>query len=168
MLGANRVVRGVITVIPIDEDLDKLKRSIQGGNVLRLKRLMRTINREKTESLSVLLEFQGSVLPERVKVGCMSFPVRVYVPPPLHSYTCERYGHVAAVFKGKQRCPMCGGDHIYAECVENAEPKCCNCGGHHTVGYGGCEVRKRAVKIQQCKTINNISVKEQERSIKIS
>ena len=55
--------RGVITGIPIYEDLEKIKRSIPGGEVRRLKRLLRTVNGEKVESLSVLLEFQNLVLP---------------------------------------------------------------------------------------------------------
>lgn len=37
------------------------------------------MNRERIDSLSVLLEFQESVLPERVKIGYMSFAVRPYI-----------------------------------------------------------------------------------------
>lgn len=35
-----------------------------------------------------------------------------------------------------------------------------NCGGQHRVTFGGCEVRKRAVKIEQVKAVNNISYAE--------
>lgn len=38
--------------------------------------------------------------------------------------------------------------------------KCCNCGGWHIVIYGGYEVRKRAVEIEQVKAVNNISYAE--------
>lgn len=62
--------------------------------------------------------------------------------------------------KGKQRCPKCGGEHRFEECRENMQDKCCNCGGPHRVTYGGCEVRKRAVEIQQVKTVSNISYSE--------
>ncbi|XP_037536589.1 cyclin-H [Nematolebias whitei] len=34
-----------------------------------------------------------------------------YIPPPLRCYKCQRYGHIAAVCKGKQRCAKCGADH---------------------------------------------------------
>lgn len=128
LLGENRVTRGAITGIPVDEDLEKLKRSMYGGEVSRMKRLLRTVNGERVDSLSVLIEFQGSVLPERVKVGCMSFQVRPYIPPPLRCYKCQRYGHIAAVCKGKQRCPKCGEDHRVEDCKENVKDKCCNCG----------------------------------------
>ncbi|XP_035985059.1 uncharacterized protein LOC118558667 [Fundulus heteroclitus] len=160
IVGDSKVTRGVITGIPVEEDLDKLKRSINGGEVSRIKRLMRTVNDERVESLSLLLEFQESVLPEKVKIGCMIFPVRPYIPPPLRCYKCQRYGHIAVACKGKQRCPKCGDEHRVEDCKEKVQDKCCNCGGQHRVTYGGCEVRKRAVKIQQVKTVNNISYAE--------
>lgn len=90
----------------------------------------------------------------------MSFVVRLYIPPPLRCYRCQRYGHIAAVCKGKQRCPKCGGDHRFENCEENAQDKCCNCGGQHRVTYNGCNVRKRAVEIEQVKVVNNISYAE--------
>lgn len=43
---------------------------------------MRTVNGERVDSV-IMLEFQEPVLPGRVKIGCMSFPVRPYIPPPL-------------------------------------------------------------------------------------
>lgn len=115
------MTRGVITGIPVDEDLDKLKRCINGGEVSNVKRLLKTINGERVSSLSVLLEFQEAVLPDRVKIECMSFPVRAYVPSPLRCYKCQRYGHIAAVCKGRQRCPKCGGEHRFEECGDNVQ-----------------------------------------------
>lgn len=147
----------MITGIPVEEDLEKLKRNISRGEVSRIKRLLRTINGKRVDSLSVLLEFRESLIPERVRVGCMSFPVRPYIQPPLCCCKCQRYGHIAAVCKGKQRCPKCGGEHRVEECKDNVQDKCCNCGGQHRVTYEGYEVRKRAVEIQQVKTVNNIS-----------
>lgn len=160
ILGGKRVTRGVITGIPVDEDLEKLRRVIVGGSVSDIKRLQRSRNGERGDSLSVLLEFEDQNLPERVKVGCMSFPVRPYSPPPLRCFKCQRYGHIAAVCKGKQRCSKCGGDHRIEECRDEGQGKCCNCGGQHQVTYAGCEVRKKAVEIQKVKTVNNISYAE--------
>lgn len=50
--------------------------------------------------------------------------------------------------KGKQRCAQCGGDHEYGKFGQGVNPKCCNCGEEHIVGYGGCLVRKKAGKVQ--------------------
>uniref|UniRef100_A0A146QDP1 Zn-dependent peptidases, insulinase domain-containing protein n=1 Tax=Fundulus heteroclitus TaxID=8078 RepID=A0A146QDP1_FUNHE len=159
IFGENKVCRGVIYGIPIEEDLEKLQKSIQGGKVKRLKRLLRSVDGKKVQSLSVLLEFHGDVLPDKIKIGFMSFPVRPYVPPPLRCFKCQRYGHIALVCKGKERCAKCGGEHKYEEC-KGDQIKCCNCGGQHNVAYGGCEARKRAAEIQQLKTAKNISYAE--------
>ena len=40
------------------------------------------------------------------------------------------------------------------------QDKCCNCGGQHRVTYGGCEARKKAVKLTQVMAVNNISYAE--------
>ena len=100
----------------------------------RLKRLLRRVNCEKVERLSVLLEFQDLVLPDKIKIGYMSFPVRPYVPPPLWCYKCQRYGHIAMACKGTQRCAKCGGEHRFEDCGDNVQAKCCNCGGQHNMG----------------------------------
>lgn len=160
IVGESKVVRGVITGIPVGEDLGKLKQNICGGTVEKLKRLMRTVEGQRVESMSLLVEFGGDALPGRVLIGCMSYPVRPYVPPPLRCFKCQRYGHVAAVCRGNQRCPRCGGDHRFEECRNEAVRKCCNCGGEHAVTFGGCEVRKRAVEIQQVKTTSNVTYAE--------
>lgn len=110
--------------------------------------------------MSVLIDFQNDTLPERIKVGYISYPVREYVLLPLRCYKCQRYRHIAAVCKGKQRCPKCGGEHRYEECGENVKAKCCNCGGDHNVAYGGCDIRKRGVEVQKVKIKNNISYGE--------
>lgn len=160
IIGEKKVVRGVITGIPVNEDLEKLKKGIQDVEVIQIKRLLKTINGERVESPSVMIEFQENILPERIKIGFISFPVRPYIPPPLRCYKCQRYGHIAAVCRGKQRCPKCGGDHKYEECGENVQDKCCNCGGQHRVSFGGCEVRKKAIEVEKTKTSNNISYAE--------
>lgn len=157
-------VRGVITGIPLDEDLEKFRQCL-GGGVRAIKRLRRRVDGQSVESLSVLLEFDSAVLPEKVKVGCLSFPVREFVPPPLRCYKCQLYGHVAAVCRGKQRCPRCSGDHRVEECGGNCDFKCCNCGEQHAVTYGGCEVRKKAVEIQKVKVASSISYAEAVRKV---
>lgn len=166
VVGERKGARGVITGIPLDEDLDKLKNSL-GAGVISVKRMMRWGDGQRVQSMSVLLEFQGGVLPERVKVGCLSFPVREFVPPPLRCYKCQLYGHIAAVCRGKQKCYKCGGEHRIEECKENSQVKCCNCGGQHTVTYGGCEVRKKAVEIEKVKKENNITYAEAVRKVQV-
>lgn len=45
----------------------------------------------------------------------------------------------------------CVEDHDYGQC-RLEQPKFCDRGGNHSVAYGGCEVMKREVDIQQLRT----------------
>lgn len=84
-------------------DLEKNKCGLQGGEVRRLKRLIKTVNGERQESVSVS-GVSGLVIPDKVKIGWICFSFRLYVPPPLWYYKCQRYSHIPMVCKGKQRC----------------------------------------------------------------
>ncbi|XP_014832393.1 PREDICTED: uncharacterized protein LOC106910304 [Poecilia mexicana] len=166
IMGENKKIRGVIYGIPLDEDLDKIKRSVVGAKVNNLKRLSKTVDEKRVGSLSILIEFEEKELPKNIKIGYLNFQVRPYVPPPLRCFKCQRYGHIAAVCKGKQRCPKCGEDYKLEDCKEELQEKCCNCGGNHRVTFGGCEVRKRAKEIVQIKTTKNISYAEAVKNVK--
>lgn len=80
---AKNWVRGVITGIPTDVSVEKIKRNITGGAVSDVRRLKCIRNNKKTDSLSVVLNFDENKLPERVYLGFVSYNVRPYVPPPL-------------------------------------------------------------------------------------
>lgn len=160
LFGEGRRARGVISGIPLGEKLEDLKKNIKGGTVVEVKRLKMNKNGEKVDSTSVLLEFQEEKLPPRVMIGFMSFSVREFIPPPVRCYKCQRYGHIAKVCKGKQRCGKCAGNHEYGQCGDNVVRKCCNCGGDHTAAYGGCPIRKKAVEVQQVRVEHNLTYAE--------
>ena len=138
-----KFVRGVISGIPLSESVDSVKEGINNVKVREAKRLKTRWQENICYSLSVLLTFEEEKLPERVSIGYMSYDVRVYTPPPLRCFKCQRYGHVAAICKGNPRCSKCSGEHEYGKCEEGAKPKCCNCGGEHCAAYGGCETTKQ-------------------------
>lgn len=106
-----------------------------------------------------MLEFEGDTLPDKVFVGCMSYVVKLYIPPPLRCYKCQRFGHIVAVCKGKKRCSKCGGDHDYDECDKDRNHSC-NCGGEHSAAYQGCEVSKRVKEVKRIKTTEGIRYSE--------
>lgn len=98
--------------------------------------------------------------PNKVFLGFLSYPVRVYVPKPLRCFNCQRFGHTAKTCKEKRRCARCGGDHEYGKCGIGVQPKCCNCGGAHSVAYGGCEVMRWENNIQKIRVERGITFAE--------
>lgn len=92
---------------------------------------------------------------EKVMIGCMSFPVREYVPKSLRCFKCQRIGHVVDQCKSKPRSAKYASEHEYGGCAADAKLKCCNCGGEHNAAYQHCEVKKRA--IQRYEVQNRIS-----------
>lgn len=145
--------------MPLDVSMEKLKSNISGENLLGARRIFMNREGNRMESLSVELRFEGDELPDKVKLGFISYSVRPFVAPPLRCYNCQKYGHVATVCKSRKRYARCGGEHDYGKC-EGAGIKCCNCGGDHNVAFGGCEVRKRAIEMQNEKNKKNMTSAE--------
>lgn len=106
-------MKDVIYGMSVKMSEEEIKNNMSGAKVIQARRLPYVRNGVKNDSLSVMLQFQGEILPSRVMVGFMSYIVREYVPPLLRCYKCQRYGHVGAVCEGKQRCGKCGGEHKY-------------------------------------------------------
>lgn len=154
------LIRGVITGISVDESVEELVKNITNVKIKEAKRLKMKRDGVLSDSLSVLLTFDEVKLPEKVFIGFMCYDVKVYIPPPLRCFKCQRYGHVANVCKGKTRCSKCGGEHSYGECEVGAKQKCCNCGGDHSAAYGGCEVYKRMREVQRIKVEQGMSYAE--------
>lgn len=148
--GSKGVIYGIPVTVEIKDLIKNLK--LRCGAVKDAKRLTRGF--EKTESESVLVEFNLKVPPSELYFGFMRYRVREFVQKPMRCFNCQKFGHMAKGCKEAKRCAKCGGEHEYGECGEGTSPKCCNCGGGHSAAYWGCEVMKREVEI------NNIKVKE--------
>lgn len=161
-----KLVRGVISGIPLRESVDDVKGSINNAKVKEAKRLKTRRDCVITDSLSIVITFEEDKLPERVFVGYMSYEVKMYIPPPLRCFKCQKYGHVAAVCKGKQRCSRCSGEHEYGKCDKDAKLKCSNCGGEHSSAYRGCEVSKRMQEVQRLKVNQGLSYAEATKTVK--
>lgn len=146
--------QGVITGISTNISMEQSKENLKGGKIKQDRRL-KTRNGERTDSLSIVMKFNVENLPSKVYVGYMSYEVRPYIPPPLRSFKCQKFGHIAAVCKGRQRFGRC--DHEYGKCERGAKIKCCSCEGEHSSAFRGCEVSKRAPEIQKIKHAQEIS-----------
>lgn len=165
IVGQESWVYGVINGIPLGVTMEELKDNLEGAKVIETVRLQMSREGRRMDSLSVRLKLEGKEIPDRIKLGYISYPIRQYIAPPLRCYNCQRYGHTALVCKAKMRCARCGGEHEFGKCGEGVGVKCCNCGGNHNVAYGGCEVRKKAVEVQQEKSKNNRTYAEAVRAV---
>ncbi len=146
--------------------MDDIKGSLSGGTVIDARRLQMWKDNKRCERMSVMIQFEGSTLPLRVKLGFVSFSVREFIPPPLRCFKCQRMGHTAKFCKGKIHCAKCGGEHEYGKCEEGVEIKCCNCGGGHSAAYAGCPVQQEAREVQKVKTVQNVTYAEATRKVK--
>ena len=141
---------GVIGPLHFDIDLDELLSEIscEGFQVVRLLRLPRFASGKKEDSLSVKIGFSGPELPRSVKLGLMSFPVRVFNEPPLRCYRCQRPGHMASGCNAPRRCVVCSADHRKEECTAS-HPLCANCKGPHSASSKDCTFNQDAKRVQQ-------------------
>lgn len=100
---------GILTAITEQQ----IKENVVGAKVIEATRLRTTRNGERCDSLSVMIKLDEMKLPDRVFIEYINYEVRSCVPPPLRCFKCQKYGHVAAICKGKQRCGRCAGEHEY-------------------------------------------------------
>ena len=130
-------VKGVISNVPLDLSDAEIKEAIAGNQVTFVRRFSYRSDKGVMPSRSVLVCFNSTILPAIVDIGYLRFRPRPYVPPPLRCFNCNRYGHQAKKCRSVHRCTKCGGRHAYESCT-TSHPKCINCGGVHSAGYGGC------------------------------
>lgn len=161
-----KLIRGVITGIPVSESLNNVIEGITNAKIKEAKRLKTRWNGAICDSLSIMLTFDETKLHDKVFIGYMSYEVKMYIPPPVRCYKCQKYGHIAAICKGKMRCSKCSGEHEYGQCDKEAKLKCCNCGGEHSSAYRGCEVNKRMQEIQRIKVTQGISYAEATKKVR--
>lgn len=75
VMGEKKWMRGVITGMPMNVSIDMIKKSISGAKVINARRLKYTRDKERMDSLSVMVHFDEEKLPERVFLGLMSYVV---------------------------------------------------------------------------------------------
>ncbi|XP_076398031.1 uncharacterized protein LOC143266321 [Megachile rotundata] len=140
--------RGLIRQISVDHDLqDLIAKSDSPCKIINARRLnRRQLNCESKQvewvpSETVLLTFEGTVLPDSIKVyNLVVVPVEVYVEPPRTCFNCFRYGHSSKHCRSAQVCRFCGSaDHCKEECPDKDEVKCLHCKGDHKTFDQSCK-----------------------------
>ncbi len=89
---------GVISGVSTDVTEEEIKVNIRGVRVNNVKRLPYTRDGVKRPSMSVMVALDEEILPERIRIGYVSYVVRPYIPPPTRCFKCQRFGHIAVAF----------------------------------------------------------------------
>lgn len=160
---------GVVRGVPIDwseeEILKNLSVPIGSGNIIKVRRLNRkTIINEKREFVpieTVVLTFDGQVLPPRVFLFYNALPVNLYIYPTIQCFNCCRYGHIKGQCRSSPRCFKCGLGHTGDSCSADEESvTCCLCSGSHHATSKNCPEFSRQKNIKESMAKSCISYSE--------
>lgn len=125
------------------------------GEVLKVRRMNRRVTNDegRTEwkpSQTVVLTFDGQILPKHIFCCYTALEVETYTYPTIQCYNCCRFGHTQTQCRSKPRCYKCSADHSGDRCdLRNDELFCINCNGEHMATSRDCPeyCRQRAIKL---------------------
>ena len=97
-------------------------------------------NNEKRPTSTFYLTFQGTSLPQKVRLGFERFDVDLYIPFPRRCFKCQKYGQNSRTCRATSDvCPLCSGTgHKQDSCPNKASLKCSNCNGPHSASTREC------------------------------
>lgn len=132
---------GLVRGVPTDWDEEEIKENVSTpigcGNIIKVRRLNYKVNVDGTTkwkpSQSIVVTFDGQVLPKRIFMCYNALPVEVYVYPTIQCFRCCKYGHTKLQCRSKfPKCFKCGEDHLGDTCNrEEDSASCVSCGGFH-------------------------------------
>lgn len=159
------IIRQVPTDISMSEFVESLELPIGCGKVMKARRLSRkNIDDDKISWIptqSVVVTFQGQMLPTRVFSYYTSLPVELYQYPTIQCHSCCKFGHAKAQCRSKPRCFRCGKNHVGASCdVSEINASCLHCSGHHFATDKSCPELERQKSIKSMMSLNSISYEE--------
>ncbi|XP_059061881.1 uncharacterized protein LOC131854757 [Achroia grisella] len=153
------LIRGVPVNWSDEEIIENISVPLGCGKILKVRRLKRKtfVNgiSEFIETETIVITFDGQVLPKRVFICYNSIPVDLYIYPTIQCYNCCRYGHVKNQCRSVPRCYKCGKGHTGESCsVEEDNFSCCICQGGHQANSKQCPElsRQKAIKETMAKS----------------
>lgn len=159
------IVRGVPSEWSPEDVIDSIKVPIGCGKILKMRRLnYKTIvdgSPTWKPSQTVVLTFDGQVLPKRIYMCYNALPVELYTYPTIQCYSCVRFGHTKVQCRSKPRCYKCGQAHTADSCtVEEGRAFCCLCSGSHFAISKCCPELDRQKRIKKTMAESCISYAE--------
>jgi hypothetical protein len=152
------IVKGIPTEWTPDDIQNFVKVPTGCGPIIKSRRLNFKKNNYQdgtytwVPSETVILTFDGQVLPSRIFACYNSFQVDLYTYPTTQCYQCCRFGHTKNTCRSVPRCFRCGGNHSGDKCEDDSDiAKCVNCKGEtgHFATSKSCPEYTRQCKIKK-------------------
>lgn len=159
------IVRQVPTDMSMTEFVESLELPSGCGKVLKARRLSRkNILDDKTTwvpTQTVVVTFQGQVLPSRVFSYYTSLPVELYTYPTIQCHACCKFGHTKLQCRSKPRCFRCSKEHFGDSCeINENESTCLHCSGRHFATDKNCPELERQKSIKAVMAQSSVSYEE--------
>lgn len=161
---------GIVRGIPIDlspeQIIENVSVPIGCGRILKTRRLKvkKTIdgNTVFNDTETVVITFDGQILPTRIYMCYTALPVDLYIYPTIQCYNCCRYGHIKSQCRSKPRCFKCGQEHSGDSCtVDDDLIQCLHCSSiSHTAISKSCPEHARQRSIKESMAKSSISYAE--------
>ncbi|XP_072935944.1 uncharacterized protein [Epargyreus clarus] len=148
---------GIVKGVPSEWSEEEIKSNISVpigcGEVINMRRLNYKVIVEGSPvwkpSQSVVLTFDGQILPKRIFMCYNSLSVELYIYPTIQCYNCCKYGHTKVHCRSKPRCYKCGQEHTGDTCsVSEINAYCCSCSGPHFAINKCCPEFERQKRIK--------------------
>lgn len=108
----------------------------------------------------IVISWEGTVLPKKIKFNYVQREVKIYIPPAILCMKCLRYGHTKNILcKSKERCVNCGLEGNCGNDCTN-DTKCVHCEKNHAANSRICEEFLRQKKLREIMVFENISLFE--------
>lgn len=160
---------GIVRGIPVDMSPEEIMTEVicpSGcGYVIKARRMNFKVVLDGVvswkPSQTVVLTFDGQILPSKVYLGYNALPVALYTYPTIMCYQCCRYGHTKNQCRSKPACYKCSSDHSGDTCkVDEGNAKCLWCKNNHFAINKCCPEMKRQNNIKAFMSENCISYSE--------
>lgn len=107
--------------------------------VKEVRRFTKKTREGKTENTPILLlTFDSSSCPEKIKLDYISYTVRKHIPNPIMCFKCGKLGHIKENCKNEEICLECGETKHEGRC--QGDKRCVNCNqqGHSCLNRKVC------------------------------
>ena len=164
--------RGIVRYIPTEFSEERIIQASKSSVKVVDARRLNMRNKDATSkenkwipSQTVLLTFEGQILPKDLYIFNVKTSVEAYVPKPMQCFTCFTYGHTSKNCRRRKRCIMCGEeDHDGDNCGSDT-PCCANCEGRHKSIDSKCSVYQEQLKINTIMAFDHVSFEEAKQQI---